>query len=383
MPPRIARPVRPRSGSGTPPAVPPRARLLAPVLAMLFAAACGGEPAEPPPRPVLVERPAAAAGAAVPIAGEVRAREETVLAFRVGGKLVSRTADVGDTVARGALLAELDPGDLRLQAGAAAAQLEAARAELARASAERARYARLAGDQLVSRSALDAAETARAAAAGQVRALEAQLDVARNQAAYTQLRAPAAGVIAARHAEAGQVVAAGQPVFTLAGARGRDVVVAVPEGWIDAVTVGRPVEVAFWRAPGRRVPGTVREVAPVADPQTRTWEARIALRGADARGVALGQTAQVFVPRGDGAGMSVPLSAVQRGEDGATAVWVVDPARGTVRRVPVALGPFGSERVPVRDGLAPDALVVVAGGHLLREGQRVRPVDRDNRPVER
>lgn len=357
-------------------------------LALALLAGCASEAPEPPPRPVLVARPEAATGTVAPLAGEVRARQETVLAFRVGGMLVSRDADVGDVVARGARLAELDPGDLRLQAGAASAELAAARAELARTAAERARFASLAGDQLVSRSALEAAQTAEAAAAGRVRALAAQVEVARNQAAYTQLRAPSAGAIAATHAEAGQVVAAGQPVFTLAVAQGRDVVVAVPEGWVDAVTVGRPVEVGFWRAPGRRVRGTVREVSPVADPQTRTWEARVALRDEDADGIALGQTAEVYITRDADAGaLRVPLSAVQKGTDGASVVWVVEPAAepgaGVARQVPVRVGPFGSDRVPVLDGLAPDALVVVAGGHLLREGQRVRPVDRDNRPVGR
>lgn len=346
-------------------------------------AGCGaGDAPAPEPRPVLVARPVDAAAGTVAFAGEVRPRAESVLAFRVGGKLVSRAVDVGDTVARGALLAELDPGDLRLQAGALSAQLAAARAELERAAAERARFASLAGEQLVSRSALDAAEAAHAAAAGQVRALQAQLDVARNQAAYAQLRAPAAGAIAIRHAEVGQVVAAGQPVFTLAAEAGRDVVISLPEGRVDDIAVGLPVEVELWSAPGRRLRGTVREVAPVADPATRTWQARVALREEDAGGLALGQTAQVFVPREEAAaGMSVPLAAVQRGEGDATAVWVVDPDSGQVHLVPVALGAYGSERVPVRDGLAPDALVVVAGGHLLREGQQVRPVDHDNRPL--
>ena len=382
-------PFTPPPGTPSPDRSPPLPGLLRavglvlPALVLLVLAACDGSDATgQAPRPVLVARPGDSAPGTVAFAGEVRARAETVLAFRVGGKLVSRHADIGDTVARGALLAELDPGDLRLQAGALASQLSAARAELERAAAERARFASLAGDQLVSRSALDAAESAHAAAAGQVRALQAQLDVARNQAAYAQLRAPVAGAIAARHAEAGQVVAAGQPVFTLAAEAGRDVVISIPEGRIDDITVGLPVEVALWNAPGQRLRGTVREVAPVADPTTRTWEARIALRAEDAGDVALGRTAQVYVPREDAAaGMSVPLSAVQRGDDGDTAVWVVDAATGTVRRVAVALGPYGSERVPVRDGLAPDALVVVAGGHLLREGQQVRPVDHDNRPV--
>ena len=366
------------------PARSPLGRVVPMVAACLFGlVACGGDDAPvPAPRPVLVATPGDATPGTVAFAGEVRARAESVLAFRVGGKIVARSADVGDAVPRGALLAELDPGDLRLQAGALAAQLSAARAELRRAAAERARFASLADDQLVSRSALDAAETAQAAAAAQVRALEAQLDVARNQAAYAQLRAPADGVVAARHAEVGQVVAPGQPVFTIAADAGRDVVVSIPEGRVDDITVGLPVEVELWSEPGRRLAGTVREVAPVADPATRTWQARIALRAEDAGDVALGQTAQVFVPReGVETGLSVPLAAVQRSGDGGTAVWVVDPATQVVHLVPVALGPYGSERVPVRDGLEADALVVVAGGHLLREGQRVRAVDSDNRPA--
>ena len=206
--------------------------------------------------------------------------------------------------------------------------------------------------------------------------------MARNEAAYAQLRAPVAGAIAVRHAEVGQVVAAGQPVFTLAAEAGRDVVIAIPEGRIDDIAVGQPVQVELWSEPGRRMAGTVREVAPVADPLTRTWQARIALRGDETGAVALGQTAQVFLPREDAdAGMSVPLAAVQRDENDATAVWVVDPEQGVVHLVPVALGPYGSTRVPVVEGLAPDALVVVAGGHLLREGQPVRAVGHDNRPA--
>src|SRR5690606_29585948 len=272
-----------------------------------------------------------------------------------------------------------DPGDVRLQAGSVAAQLAAARAQLQQAQADLARYSSLAGEQLVSESSLDAARTTHAAAAGQVEALEAQLDVARNQASYSQLRAPADGAIAARHAEAGQVVAAGQPVFTLAADEGRDGVISLPEGRVDDVAVGLPVEVALWSAPGRRLAGTVREIAPAADPSTRTWQARIGLQ-ADAADVSLGQSAEVFLP-GEDAGMAVPLAAVQQDEDGGTAVWVVDTQRQVVHLQPVMLGAYGTEQVAVPEGLADDAVVVAAGGHLLREGQRVRAVDRDNRPV--
>src|SRR5690606_13370648 len=185
-------------------------------------AACGGHDAAPPgPRPVLVERAGAADGASVAsYPGEVRAREESPLAFRIGGNLVRRHVDAGEAVKRGQLLAELDPGDQRLAVQAAQAQLSAASAELERVRADRERYAALVRDQLVSQSAMDAQEAAWKAAEERVRAARAELEVARNQAGYSQLLAPRDGVIASRQAEAGQVLAAGQTVFTLAADSG-------------------------------------------------------------------------------------------------------------------------------------------------------------------
>lgn len=345
-------------------------------------AACGGEAPADAPRPVLVVHPEAAAqGAALAFAGEVRAREESTLSFRVGGKLVRRLVDVGDRVRSGQLLAELDPGDLALQESAARARLAAAEGELRRASADRERYAELAGEQLVSRSTRDAQEAAYAAALGQARAARAELEAARNQVAYSRLRAPADGVIAERHAEAGQVVAAGQPVFTLAADGPRDVLVALPESRIEAFAVGRAAEVEPWNAQGTRLPGRIREIAPAADPATRTYAARVALQ--DAGAVELGQSARVyFQPAGDDAGvLVVPLAALQRGDDGAAAVWVVDPATHALHLQPVQVGAYGEDRVPVTGGLSAGDWIVAAGGHLLREGQVVAPLDRDNRPL--
>jgi multidrug efflux system membrane fusion protein len=356
---------------------------------VLALAACNGDKAAAvPPRPVLVVHPGSGMeAAALAFAGEVRAREESALSFRVGGNLVRRLVDVGDAVHRGELLAELDPGDLRLQAQAAQAQLAAAEAELARAGADRARFAQLAQHQLVSRSALDAQNAAYAAAAGQARAARANRDVARNQAAYSQLRAPRDGVIAARQAEAGQVVAAGQAVFTLAGDAGREIAIALPESVIRGFRVGQPVLVELWNAPGTRLPGTIREIAPAADPQARTYAARVALAGAAADAVELGQSARVYARGDDGdvdavhAALTVPLSAIQRGGNGATAVWVVDATTHKLRSVPVRLGAFGEDSVPVLRGISASDWVVAAGGHLLREGEVVAPVDRDNKPV--
>jgi multidrug efflux system membrane fusion protein len=352
---------------------------------MLALAACG-DPAAPAEvaRPVLVAHPGDSTGAqGQAYAGEIRAREESALSFRVGGKLVRRLVDVGDQVRRGQVLAELDASDLQLQVQAARAQLAAAEGELARAGADRSRFQALSAQQLVSHSALDAQQALYAAAAGQARAARASLDVARNQAAYARLVAPASGVIAARYAEAGQVVAAGQAVFAMAGSGGREVAIALPESVIDGFGVGQRATVELWSAPGKRLAGQVREIAPAADPQTRSYAARVALLGAPA--VSLGQSARVFFEAAAGAragtGLTVPLAAVQRGAGNATAVWIVDPATRRVHLAPVRLGAYGDERVPVLAGVRAGDWIVAAGGHLLREGELVAPVDRQDRPV--
>lgn len=332
-------------------------------------------------QPVLVVHPGAGTAlSAEAFAGDVHAREESALAFRVGGNLVRRKVDVGARVHRGDVLAELDPSDLQLQARASDAQLAAAQAELARAGADRARYAKLAQQQLVSRSALDAQDAAYAAAAGQVRALRAQREVAGNAAGYAQLRAPRDGVIASRQAEAGQVVAAGQTIFVLAADGSREVAIALPESEIGDFHVGQPALVELWNAPGTRLPARIREIAPAADPQARTYAARVTLLdGADA--VELGQSARVYVQGTAASAPEIPLSALQRNPQGGSAVWVVDPATRKLHLAPVRVGAFGSDGVPVLAGVSPRDWIVAAGGHLLHEGEVVAPVDRDNRPV--
>lgn len=349
-------------------------------------AACGnGADRAPAARPVLVARAAEAGGPARPalsaFAGEVRAREEATLSFRVGGKVLRRRVDVGDRVRAGDIVAELDPGDLRLQAESLQAQATAAEAQLARARADHARVAALAGDRLVSRSALDQQTAALRAAEGQARAARAQRDLARNQAGYGQLRAPQDGVIASRQIEAGQVVAAGQPAFALAADSGREIAFALPESRIREFRVGQPVVIEPWGTGGERLPGRIREIAPAADPQARTYAARASLDGDAGRAVDLGQSARVYIPGAAATGLRLPLSALQRDARGRTAVWVVDPATRKTRRAPVVVGPYTEDGVDVRSGLKPDDWVVLAGGHLLHDDAQVRPVDRSNRPV--
>lgn len=368
-----------------------RARLSVPLwlgslLALGVLAGCTGReaPAEAP-RTVLVAQAGMGDGAGLSLtayAGEVRAREEAPLAFRVGGKVVRRLVDAGDRVRAGDVLAELDPGDLQLQAEALQAQAAAAEAQLARARADHARIAALAKDQLVSASQLDQATAALRAAEGQARAANAQRAVARNQAAYSQLRAPRDGVVATRQVEVGQVVAAGQPAFTLAAEGSREVAFALPESGIRAFAVGQPVVVEPWSAKGTRLAGRIREIAPSADPQARTFAARATLDGEAARAVDLGQSVRVYIPDARQAtGLRVPNGAIVDDGKGGKAVWVVDLKTGIARRRPVQAGAWAEGGVAVARGLRRGEWVVVAGGHLLHDGQVVRPVDRANRPV--
>jgi multidrug efflux system membrane fusion protein len=352
------------------------------LLAILGLAACSsGEEARPAPRPVWVVQAQAGAGtSAAAYPGEIHARQESPLAFRVGGKLVRRLVDAGAQVRQGQVLAELDPGDQALQAQAAQAQVAAAEAEAQRAKGDLDRYAALVGQQLVSRSAYEAQKAAYEAAANQARAARAQWQVTRNQAGYTELRAPHDGVIASREAEAGQVVAAGQTVFTLAADGGREVAIALPEDRLGSYKVGDAATVELWNTPGSRLPARIREIAAAADPHTRTYAARVALDSPEAATVALGQSARVHLHGGQAlAGVAVPLAALQRGEDGQAAVWVV--REGKAQRVAVKVDELGSEQVMVSGGLAAGDWVVAAGGHLLAEAEPVSPVDRDNRPV--
>lgn len=349
------------------------------VLLLPLLTGCGGKP-DPTPVPPTVMVDVVGQGAQErTYPGEIHARQESALSFQVAGRLIKRHVDAGDRVRRGQVLAELDVADYALQLQAAQAQLAAAQAEMKRSGDDLARYRALAEQQLVSRSTLTAQQTAFDAASAQVRSAQAQRDVMANQAGYAQLRAPADGVIASRQAEAGQVLAAGQSVMTLAADNGREVVIALPESGIADYAVGQPATVTLWNAPDTRLAGTIREIAAAADPQARTYAARVAIDGAAA--VTLGQSARVHLAT-HAAGLSVPLGAVQ-GEPGSAqaAVLTVDPATMLLKRSPVAVARWGQQRAELATGVQPGQWVVAAGGHLLQEGQKVSAVDRDNRPM--
>lgn len=356
-----------------------RLTLMAGLLALL--AGCGDDAQDQAAaRPAWVVQATTGGAAPTAYAGEVRARHEPALAFRIGGKISRRLVDVGARVKKGQPLAELDASDVALQRDAAQAQLSSAEADLALATSELKRYRDLVEQQLVSRSLYDARVSQHEAAQARVRQARAQSDVSVNQATYAVLRAPADGVIAQRLAEAGQVVAAGQTVFVLAEDGEREVAISVPERDARDFSVGRALLVELWSRPDERFPGSLREISPSADPQARTFAARVSFEPGDTP-VDLGQSARVYASGGEQPVVTVPLSAVYE-KDGGAALWVVDPTDATVHLRPVTVGAYGETSVPVQEGLAAGEWVVAAGVHLLLEGQEITPIDDQNRPVQ-
>ena len=336
-------------------------------------AACGPAKTEPDPvRPVLTQRvtPGAVASRDV-YSGEVRARHETDVGFRVGGKIVARPVDAGTRVAKGQVLARLDPEDARLAAQGTAAQLAAAEGDFALAKSELDRHADLLAKKFISQSAFDVKQNAFNAARAGVDQARSQAAITSNQAAYTTLVADADGVVVSVAAEPGQVVTPGQPVLKLAHAGEKEVVVNAPEGQLARFKVGQDVGITLWSDPSKVFAGRIREIAGGADPVTRTYAVRVSALGAPAQ-AQLGMTANVhFSPAADASLVLLPLSALARGGDDA-AVWVVDPASSRVRLRPVSIGQFREDGVTVTTGLAAGEIVVTAGVHKLKSDQLVR-----------
>jgi RND family efflux transporter MFP subunit len=302
-------------------------------------------------------------------AAEVRARTESRLGFRVGGKLVAREVEVGQRVRAGQVLARLDPRDLSLAEDAARAALQAADLAAAQAGADLQRYRELHGQGFIGAAELQRRETEARAALARRDQARAQAAAQVNQAAYSQLLAPADGVVTAVEAEPGTVLAAGTPVIRLAHAGPRDVVFAVPE---DAVSgfrgrVGSPVQVRLWGS-SATMSARVREVAAAADAVTRTFQVKADLGTAPAE---LGQTATVTATQPPVPGLArLPLSAL-REHQGRTSVWVLDPASMTVRARAVQVSGADGNVALVTAGLSPGDEVVTAGVHVLSEGQKV------------
>lgn len=347
--------------------------LSAALVAALLLAACGEKPpAVDAVRPVLTVKVAPGAAATRDVySGEIRARVETDLAFRIGGKLAQRLVDAGAGVRRGQVLARLDPQDVGLAAQAARAQLAAAEADRALAQAERDRAADLLARKFISASAFDTRQAALLAAQARADQARSQSALSANQEGYASLVADADGVVVSTSVEPGQVVAAGQAILRLARAGEMEVAINVPEGQVARFKPGQPVAISLWAEPASAFPGRVREIAGGADPVTRTFAVRVSIGQAPPQ-LRVGMTANVLLAAGAEATLVVlPLTALARDGD-AAAVWVVDPKSSRVKRRPVKVGQFREDGATILAGLEPGEIVVTAGIHKLRPDLEVR-----------
>ena len=301
--------------------------------------------------------------------GTVKGRYETKMSFQVGGKVIARNVDTGNSVAYGDLLMTLDAKDIVQQTNQAEAQVSAASAQLNLAKTNLERYSALFKENAVSAATLDQYQTQYDAALANYNASVAQSQQSRNALDYTNLIANADGVISQINVEVGQVVAAGQTVLTLIQTDELEVEINVPENKISSVNVGKPCTVNFW-ANNFSVEGRVREISPIADSTSRTFAVRISLPYN--QNLNLGMTASAtFDEKNLQAADSIilPLSAIyQSGNQ--MQVWTVD-AENKVKLKNIYVKNIGDNEVEV-DGLKSGEVVVTAGVHKLREGQEVR-----------
>ena len=363
-----------RRGRGHNPAAGATLAALASAPVTLLLGACSQPPAPPPPAPtVIAAAPVLETGPQdVSYAGEVRPRFEAALAFRVDGKLVARLVHLGEHVRAGQLLAQLDPDDSAAATAAAQAALAAAQSRLGLARQQRERDAAQLKDELVSRAQAEQSDSDFAVAAAEVEQRRQELTHAQNQARYTELLADHDGYITSESAEVGAYLKAGQAVLGLAWDGQSDVVIDVPEARIRQISRGQAASVTLPAAPERPLQARVREVAAVADPQSRSFRVRLALsRPQDAL---LGATAQVrFAAAAAPRRLVLPATALFH--DGpAPAVWVVNPADHTLSLRKVAVAAYGGDTVTLAGGLAAEERVVVQGAHAVNAGEHVDPV---------
>lgn len=345
------------------------------LLGLTGLALAGCSPAETAvsPNPPLVQtvEVAAATGGISRYTGVIRARTESNLGFRVGGKILERLVDPGDRVKRGQPLMRLDRTDFTLAFTAARASVEAARAQMIRTKADEERSRKLVGDGWTSKQTYDQNKAAADAAVAQFASAEAQASQVSNQAGYSELQADADGVVMEVPSEPGQVVAAGQTVVKLARDGSREAEVFLPEA--SRLVAQGSASATLYAEGAATYPARLRELSATADPATRTYRARYILsgRGEDAP---LGATVTLQLKAqaaGLAARVEVPLASLFDQGHG-TAVWRYDAATETVKPQTVTLVRLGEESAEVAYGLIPGDRIVAVGAHLLKADQKVR-----------
>lgn len=361
----------------TPPGLTRRAAWLAGTVVMsLLLAACGKKAPEVDQAMPVIALPVQAVDgvSAGRFPGDIHARYEMPLSFRVGGQLTARYVNPGDLVKKGQALAQLDPTDAGNQLAAAKAALDAAEHRLLFATQQRDRDEAQSKQNLISHLQLEQTQDAYASALAARDQAKQQFELAQSQSRYTTLIADHDGAITSRQADTGQVLSAGQAVFGFAWSGEREVYLDVPESRIDGIVIGQAAKVTLPALPGRVFDARVREMSPAADPQSRTYLVKLTIdRPADM--LQLGMTADVVLQavKTSSTAISIPVTALfHQGEH--PAVWVVRPADATLELRPVIIDRYGEHDVLIASGLQAGERVVMQGVHTVSIGEKVAPI---------
>jgi RND family efflux transporter MFP subunit len=309
-------------------------------------------------------------GETVVLTGQISAENEAALAFRIGGRIIERTGNVGDRVTPDQVLAKLDPQNELNALRSAQAALSAAEGRVVETSNTFDRQKTLLPQGFTTQALFDQAQQALRTAQSQVDNAEAQLHIAKDRVSYTQLKAGVTGSITARTAESGEVVQAGQTIFQIARQDGRDAVFDVPAQVIRSAPADPKIVVSLTDDPSITATGRVRQVDPQADPITRTFRVRVSLIDPPPA-MFLGATVKGRMELEATSGIAIPASALTRIND-QPAVWLVDPANMTVSLHNVQVERFDPATVIVSQGLDGGEVVVTAGVQALHPGQKVR-----------
>jgi RND family efflux transporter MFP subunit len=350
-------------------------RIIGLIIAGGTLAACNQITAQPsqPERPVLVT--AVHYQQQVPdrsFVGTVRPRIESDLGFRVTGKVQKRLVEVGALVAAGQPLATLDEVDLKLQAEQAVAEFRAATGVLAQAGAAEIRAIDLQAKGWSTQAQVDQAKAAADEARARLNRADRSVELTKNSLSYATLMADAPGVVTATLIEPGQVVASGQTAIRVARLAEKEVAVAIPETLLARARSGE-ARVSVWSDPNRQYVAKLRELAPSADPATRTFMAKFSILEA-AADVQLGMTATLTLSDAASARVArLPLSALFNQGDGAS-LYVADAGSGALTRKRVTVRGYESNEVLIDDGVDEGADVVTVGVQKLDPAQKVRVV---------
>lgn len=309
-------------------------------------------------------------GQAVTFTGQIQSQDEASLAFRVSGRMIERTANIGDRVAAGQIVARLDSQNAQNSLRSAKASLAAAESHLVTAQNTFERQDHLLASGFTTRANHDAARSGLQAAQSAVDNAEVQVKIAQDNLGYTDLIVDAPGTVTARGAEPGEVVQAGQMIVQLAREGGRDGVFDVPAQILRDVMPGSVIMVTLTDDPRVTATGRVREVAPQADPVTRTFRVRVGLDNPP-EAMRLGSTVHGQVRIESAAMIEIPAGALTA-VNNAPAVWLVDPQTQTVALRNIEVGRFGNVSVGVASGLSAGDVIVTAGIQALYPGQKVR-----------